>query len=236
VGRFRWQNAGSIPAAYDLRRFGWTLVDAFRQDNAGSIDLLVPAGRDPLELVGAGQRRAALLLGIDEVAHRAALLRAGFGDVLGSNSDLDEVEARASRIAARLADQPPLRRHGDLVVDLLARDAFVGTRAVGLHPREFALLWRLMEAGGEPLGKARLLAEVWHLHHVPETNSLPVHVSRLRRKLAAAGYPEIIATRGGGYAYQPPAQHTAIPLGSPGLDDHVRMTDHPPTLQPKEKR
>jgi two-component system OmpR family response regulator len=223
VGRFRWLDAGPIPAAYDLRRCGWMLLDACRRDHARSIALLEPGRRDPRALVGPAQRRSTLLLAIPEASQRADLLRAGFGDVLGSSPDIGEIEARAARIVARLADQPAARRHGQLVVDLLARDAFAAGRAVGLHPREFALLWRLMEAAGEPLGKARLLSEVWHLQHVPETNSLPVHVSRLRSKLAAVGYPDVIATHGGGYAYRPPA----LPLGPGGLDDYVRLVDEP---------
>lgn len=205
MGKFRWLDAGSIPPAYDLRRRGWTLVDC----PGGAAAVLDPAGRNPATLVGSEQRPATLLVGISEASRRANLLRTGFGDVLGPAADLDEIEARAARIVTRLGDQPALRRHGDLVVDLLARDAFVAGRAVGLHPREFALLWRLMAAGGEPLDKFRLLAEVWRLQHVPETNSLPVHVSRLRRKLAAAGHPAVIATRAGGYAYEPPALRSA---------------------------
>nr|ABN71562.1 putative two componenet response regulator protein [uncultured bacterium] len=90
--------------------------------------------------------------------------------MLGPSPDIDELEARAARIVAHLADEPAARCRGDLVVDLLARDAFVTGRAVGLHPRKFALLWRLMQADGEPLGKACLLSEVWHLQHVPGTN------------------------------------------------------------------
>ncbi len=223
VRRFRWLDAGLIPAAYDLRRCGWILFDSCSPDRAPTVGLLESGRRDPKALVSPGQRPATLLLGIPEPSRRADLLRAGFGDVLGPSPDIGELEARAARIIARLADQPAARRHGELVVDLLARDGFVAGRAVGLHPREFALLWRLMQVPGEPLEKARLLTEVWHLQHVPETNSLPVHVSRLRRKLAAAGYPDVIATRGGGYAYVPPA----LPLGPHGLDDYVRLVDEP---------
>lgn len=157
------------------------------------------------------------------------MLRAGFGDAIGPVSDIDELEARASRIMAWARHEPAHRCHGELVLDLLARDAFVGGRAIGLHPREFALLWRLMAAAGEPIDKARLLAEVWKLQHVPETNSLPVHVSRLRRKLAEVGFPNLIATRPGGYAYVPLSAQpsSALPLRPDGraLDAHVIIAE-----------
>lgn len=225
MGKFRWLNTGPMPAACDLRRRGWELADAWARERAGVVALLETAGYDPGALISPEHRSATLLLGVSDPSNRATHLRDGFGDVLGVDLQLDEVEARAARIVARFADQPAARRHGALVADLLARDVFVAGRAVGLHPREFALLWRLMEAGGEALDKERLLFEVWHLQHVPETNSLPVHVSRLRRKLAAAGYPEMIATCGGGYAYVP----TALPLGPARLDDHVRFADEAAT-------
>jgi DNA-binding winged helix-turn-helix (wHTH) protein len=229
VGSFRWLDAGSIPAAYDLRRCGWTLVER------GSLlpeDILavLPFGQgcDP-DSVAPPERAATLLVGVDLPSNRAALLRAGYGDVVGLAPGLDEFEARAARVVALAQYEPPIRRHGELELDLLARDAFVAGRAVGLHPREFALLWRLMAAAGAPLGKARLLADVWKLHYVPETNSLPVHVSRLRRKLAEVGFPALIATGPEGYAYVPPPNEARpalkLPAGLHGLDAHVRIAD-----------
>jgi two-component system, OmpR family, response regulator len=228
VGRFRWLDADLVPAAYDLRRRGWTLVGCGfgPSDAAARLSRAVADGPD---LVAPPHRAITLLVGVAEAERRAELLQAGFGDVLGPQPDLAEIEARAARLLALARHEPPSRRHGELELELLSREAFVSGRPVGLHPREFALLWRLMAAGGAPLGKARLLAEVWNLQHVPETNSLPVHVSRLRRKLAEVGYPALVETRQDGYAYVPPAREArpALPLepDSEALDAHVRMTD-----------
>jgi hypothetical protein len=229
VGIFRWLDADAIPAEYDLRRCGWTLAEpgCALPDHVLAV-LPFAQGSGPVR-VEPPDRAATLLVGVDPPSSRAALLRAGFGDAVGPDPALDELAARAARVLALAQYEPRSRRHGELELDLLARDAFVAGRAVGLHPREFALLWRLMAAGGASLGKARLLADVWKLHHVPETNSLPVHVSRLRRKLAEVGFPALIATLDDGYAYVPlpGAQRTALPLARDlhGLDDHVRMAD-----------
>jgi two-component system, OmpR family, response regulator len=90
-----------------------------------------------------------------------------------------------------------------------------------------------------PDRQARLLAEVWKLRHLPETNSLPVHVSRLRRKLAEAGFPALIVTVADGYAYVPPPQETrsALPLtpGLHGLDAHVRIADEARQAAPRNE-
>ena len=81
---------------------------------------------------------------------------------------------------------------GPLTLDLFHRDARAGERWLALHPREFALLWRLAEQPGEPVSLATLLREVWRLEFEPGTNSVEVHVSRLRAKLALAGMPRLI--------------------------------------------
>ncbi|HEX7752057.1 MAG TPA: hypothetical protein VF440_06605 [Novosphingobium sp.] len=46
--------------------------------------------------------------------------------------------------------------------------------------------FRWLSAGGLGLGRD-LRRCVWRLRHMPETNSIPVHVFRLRAKLAVAG-------------------------------------------------
>lgn len=86
------------------------------------------------------------------------------------------------------------------MLDLFHREAQVDGRWMGLHPREFALLWRLAESPGRQVGKPELLRDVWRLSHEPETNSLEVHVSRLRAKLAVGNVAWIVQTHeSGGY-------------------------------------
>jgi DNA-binding response OmpR family regulator len=87
-----------------------------------------------------------------------------------------------------------LRAAGPLTLDLFHRDARVGERWLALHPREFALLWRLAERPGETVPRATLLREVWRLEFEPGTNSIEVHVSRLRAKLALAGIEPLVET------------------------------------------
>jgi len=231
VGSFRWLGPDAIPAVYDLRRCGWTLVAsaaAEHVDATGTISLLAAEAEVAHSVVPPLGRRITLVVGVADALRRAALLRDGFGDVLGADAALDELEARATRTLANAQCEPRRRTHGELELLLLARDGFVSGKAVGLHPREFALLWRLMAEAGGTVAKACLLAEVWNLNHVPETNSLPVHVSRLRRKLEVAGFAGLIATRSEGYAYvPPPGRGAAIPLtpDRAGLDAYARMAD-----------
>ena len=148
------------------------------------------------------QRALVLLTGVDDADARARFLRLGFGDVVDSHTSLREIEARALRIAALAKVLPHTREIGLLRLDLFARDGFVGQRPLGLHPREFALIWRLADSPGVPVGKKALVRDVWRMAHVPDTNSLAVHVFRLRAKLAIAGLAGLIKTAPtGGYYF-----------------------------------
>lgn len=216
--RFRWLGAGTIPAVYDLRRCGWTLSGAGAAD-VTLADLSSPIGRPPWP---------ALAVGIADPVTRAQVLRAGFGDAVGREPALPELEARALRLCELLPRQV---QHDGLRLDLEVRDAFADGKALGLHPREFALLWRLMATPGEALGKLQLIREVWGLRYMPKTNSLAVHACRLRAKLGAAGLDDLIVTTGDGYRLAPEAAAVrAVPLHSAvdAAGPHPRLTDDPP--------
>jgi len=144
-------------------------------------------------------RRWLVLLGVENAATRAQRLNDGYGEALASGMAMGELACRVARVAAAAKALEPERHYGLLRLDLMAREGFVGAQAMGLHPREFALLWRLMDCPGEVVEKQVLLREVWHQHHMPETNSIVVHASRLRAKLALVGQGGLLQTAPGGY-------------------------------------
>jgi two-component system, OmpR family, response regulator len=203
---------------------GWRLVEeeGDLSHGAGAVPWLAqPQGWLPeawLRLHTGVPRALVLLTGITVSAERAEWLRLGFGDAAGA-ATLGELEVRALRLSAML---PRELAAGSLRLDLFARDAFAGRRPLGLHPREFALLWRLAEASGAPVAAEDLLREVWRLSFRPETNSLAVHVSRLRAKLRVAGLGDLIETMPGG-AYRLAAPH----LDNFALDDYLRLREGP---------
>ena len=88
---------------------------------------------------------------------------------------------------------------GPLWLDLFHRDAALEGRWLALHPREFALLWRLAETPDATVSQRALLQDVWRLPFEPGTNRVAVHVARLRRKLETVGLAAMIATDGAGY-------------------------------------
>lgn len=202
---FRWLNENELPNALDLRECGWHLL-ASRKPRSECVALADASSMEQaswqrfLLHYAHEDRRLIMLLGVAEPGDRARLLRRGFGEVLGTQLELKEIEARALRLTELENMLPRFRQVGPVRLDLLAREAFVDGEALGLHPREFGLLWRLSDKPGKPLDKRRLIEDVWHLRFVPETNSLAVHVSRLRSKLRIFGMADLLrTTRNGDY-------------------------------------
>ena len=200
---FGWVASGRDPPwQWDLRRSGWTLCTGDDRE-CGQVLLVDARGLDALEraAIGAAATPAwrLLVLGVDRPEERAALLTSGCAEVLPADVGLAELQARARRVAESFGMLPRWRTVGPLTLDLFHRDARRGGRWLALHPREFQLLWRLADARGERVSRQQLLREVWRLNHEPETNSVEVHVSRLRSKLAEHGCDSLVVTdpRGG---------------------------------------
>ncbi len=201
--RFGWLSAGDIPIDIDLRRCGWQRVDDWRMSaDAGTVLLANRASIDAagwVELLGDTRvRRQILLVGVNDDRERARLLQLGFGEVLDDSPTLTELDARAVRVERLAAALPRHRDLGNLRLDLFHRDGFVRGKRLGLHPREFGLLWRLSETPDRSVSQNVLLADVWQMFHSPETNRIAVHIFRLRAKLAAAGLEGLVRTAADG--------------------------------------
>ncbi|NBC37149.1 hypothetical protein GTZ99_11325 [Novosphingobium sp. FSY-8] len=155
------------------------------------------------------RRQRMIAVGVRRGRQRGWLLGRGFGDAMPLDDPAPgalrrEIVARAENLANRLTMLERWRRLGALRLDLLMREGYVEAEPLGLNPREFALLWRLMACPQQPVDKVDLLRDVWQLRHVPETNSVAVHASRLRAKLVQAGlHGWLKSTPGGGYVLTP---------------------------------
>jgi two-component system KDP operon response regulator KdpE len=88
---------------------------------------------------------------------------------------------------------------GALTVDPGRHEARVGDRRLSLTPTEYRLLEVLIRAGGDLVPHLRLARAGWPGEADPDPLWLKPHLARLRRKLAAAGGPPVVAIRGVGY-------------------------------------
>lgn len=215
---FIWLGSHPLPANLDLRQRGWVLIDP-NLHSAGCVGLVdggpqsdkrnADGWSKAVSRCTAAMHKSILIVGIDDADERALLLQMGFGDVIGGRSSLGELAVRARRIAEARNAVPRWRVCGDLRLDLFARDAFGRGKPLNLNPREFALLWKLAEGFDQTVTKQTILNDVWRLQFVPVTNSIAVHMSRLRRKLALHGFDQIIETVSeGGYRLR--AEHAFL--------------------------
>jgi len=94
--------------------------------------------------------------------------------------------------------------HGDLSLDLLTRQARIGSKIIELSAREYALAEMLMRHPGQVLSREQLLSHVWGYDYDPGSNVVEVYIRYLRNKIGAN---RIITMRGAGYrlAKAPPA-------------------------------
>lgn len=216
---FRWISTQDIPEAFDLRREGWRMVAADEERLEGLVVVHSPTlgSNGWLRLLSAGgeeARRLMLVCGVDAPAERVALLELGVGDVLEQNVSPVEYHARALRLAKLTYWLPRRRTIGPLQLDLLARDAFFEGSPLSLKALEFGLLWRLSDSPDVAVSRQALIHDVWRLAFMPATNSLAVHMSRLRARLANVGLAHIVQTTPGGYCLRmPDADYPAIHPG-----------------------
>ena len=208
---FVWLSTSPIvPIRWDLRLADWSMTHA--RETGGLPGLLDwRAASRPGDWRDLAARGRIVAVGVDNAWERARLLDHGLGDALASQVAHVELDARLSRIQGQAAGLPRRIQAGPVLLDLFHRDGRLNGRWLGLHPREFALLWRLAETPGQQVTRAQLLRDVWRLDHVPETNSLEVHVSRLRAKLHVSRCGWLVETHPQG-GYRLAADGVAPPL------------------------
>lgn len=149
---------------------------------------------DGLEVIRRMRRDAAtpivILSGRYEEREKVQALERGADDYVTKPFGVDELHARL-RVAIRHAAGPAAGEraslmYGSLVLDPQRHEVIVGGSRIDLTPIEFEILRVLLTNAGRLVTKARLLRAVWGEAYQGEDSYVYVHVSQLRRKLAAA--------------------------------------------------
>ena len=166
---------------------------AARRPDVVLLDLGLP-DVDGLDIVRRLRREAAtpivILSGRYEEREKVEALDRGADDYVTKPFGVDELNARL-RVALRRAAGPAADAGGRLVngsleLDPARHEARVDGRPLDLTPREFEILRVLLTHAGRLVTKGRILRAVWGEAYQDEDSYVYVHVSQLRRKLAAA--------------------------------------------------
>ncbi len=169
------------------------------------LDLMLP-DVDGIEVCRRVRQRSdvpiLMLTARDDDVDKIIGLEVGADDYLTKPFNPGELVARVKSVLRRAN---PERRelesaslvHGDLVIDSGSREVKVGGEEIQLAPKEFDLLWELLDHRGLVLTRDQLLERVWGYTFAGDTRTVDVHVRQLRRKLGDAS--PIVTVWGVGY-------------------------------------
>lgn len=195
--RFIVDHAGGLEAAREASRsgsFDLVLLDRSLPDGEGLS--LLPSLRDASPGI-----HVIVLSARNGVNDRVAGLDGGADDYLTKPFSVDEKLARIRAVRRRPAELVGAKIHaGILVFDLAHEEVEVDGVRIDLPRRELRVLAALIKRRGRTVQREALENAVFGFDDEIQSNTLDSHVSRLRRRLSAAGAGiEIHAIRGVGY-------------------------------------
>lgn len=155
------------------------------------------------ELRGQGATLPIIILTArDDIHDKVAGLEGGADDYVTKPFRFEELLARvrvrlrsSPEVAGGVSDERSLQV-GNVVLNLLTRQAQVGGELIDLPAREFTLAETFLRHPGQVLSREQLLDRVWGYDYSPGSNIVDVYIGYLRKKLGA----DLIETvRGIGY-------------------------------------
>ena len=204
-----------------LTREGYAVMEAadgeqalasIRNDppNVVVLDLMLPrlSGLDVLKLVRLESDLPVIVLSarVSE-AERINGLQLGADDYIVKPYSPREVVERVRAVLRRATDGNGARRVvcGELVVDGARREVLLSDQPVHTTRKEFDLLYLLATNPGRTYSRAVLLEDLWGYAWAGPTDTVTVHVRRLRSKIEAdPSQPRhLVTVYGVGYRFEP---------------------------------
>lgn len=169
------------------------------------LDLGLPDG-DGLDALAEMRRRGdatpvLILTARGSLKDRVNGLQSGADDYLVKPFALEELIARLQALLRRPGNLLGLALSlGNLTLDTVARQVFVGEQPALFSPREVAVLEHLLRRNGRVVAKTLLEESLYGLSQEIGSNAVEVYVHRLRRHLAEIGATvQVHTVRGVGY-------------------------------------
>lgn len=170
------------------------------------LDILLPDGNGLAfipELREATSAPVLLLTSKRDYEDMVKGLTGGADDYMTKPYRVEELLARMVALLHRrdAARESVLLTRGALALDTVAQRAFLHGEDILLKPREFAVLYYLIQHEGEGISAERLYETVWKMPANGTASAARTTVSRLRKKLEGSGCT-ITAGWGEGYCFE----------------------------------
>ena len=201
-------------------RDGWEALESARANKPDLVllDVMLPE-LDGIEVCRRLRRESAvpviMLTARGEEIDRVVGLEVGADDYVTKPFSMRELLARVRAVLRRVAldreaaSAPAGENHrvveaGPVTIDAAARRVRVRGETVELRPKEFDLLWLLVQNRGVALSRDLILEKVWGYDFPGDTRTVDVHIRWLREKIEEdPGRPRWITTvRGLGYRFE----------------------------------
>ncbi len=124
----------------------------------------------------------------------------GGDDFIPKPVDLSVMMAKIHAVLRRTYDMGgkiPVLEHRGAVLNLNDASLSYNGQRLELTKNEFRILRTLLENKGKAVSRDTLMIKLWQMDSYVEENTLTVNVTRLRKKLEAAGLSDFIATKVG---------------------------------------
>jgi len=186
--------AEAAAAALRANRFEIVVLDLGLPD-ADGLDVLGEMRRDQ------DATPVLILTARGSLEDRVIGLQSGADDYLVKPFALEELIARLQALLRRPGNLLGVTLQlGNIALDTVARQVFVGDQPIFFSAREIAVLEQLLRRSGRVVAKNLLADNLYGLSQEVGSNAVEVYVHRLRKHLAEAGASVQIHTlRGVGY-------------------------------------
>lgn len=167
------------------------------------MDLMLPmkSGEEILRALREVKKTPVIVLSAkNDVHNRIELLRRGADDFICKPFDIDEVILRIEAVLRRVEDVKDVLTYKQMRIDKEARRIFIGDDELICTATEYAILELMLGNPGKVFSKRNLFESVTGDNYLSEENTMNVHMSNLRRKIAKiTDEPYIDTVYGMGY-------------------------------------
>jgi len=157
------------------------------------LDLMLPAvsGEELISQIRQAKTMPIIVISAKlEQDAKIEALKLGADDFISKPFDVKEVLARVEAqlrrymVFSNVKEKQKVLKYKDLVLDPEAVEVRVKGQLINLTAREFAILELMMSHPNKVFTKANLFEHVWNEEFLGDDNTINVHISNLRSKLA----------------------------------------------------